>query len=75
MDASSKKVDITLKSEAGTGVSKPSLSDFTSLHVGDVISGKIKRIEPYGLFITIANSNMVSISYPALPSPMFHPVF
>ncbi|CAA7399281.1 unnamed protein product [Spirodela intermedia] len=63
VDVSSKRVDLTLKSEAGTGPSKCSLSDFKGLHVGDVISGKIKRIEPYGLFITIANSNMVGLCH------------
>ncbi|XP_078436680.1 RIBOSOMAL RNA PROCESSING 5 [Wolffia australiana] len=62
VDSSSKRVDLTLKSEDGAKTSSGT-ADFSNLHIGDVISGKIKRIEPYGLFITIANSNTVGLCH------------
>ena len=59
MDLSAKRVDLTLKSGLKAGSSNSSFADFGNFHVGDVISGRIRRIEPYGLFITVNNSNMV----------------
>lgn len=61
MDPSSKKVEVTLKTAAENGVGKSSIVSFSDFHVGDVIHGRIRRTESYGLFITIDNSNMVKI--------------
>lgn len=58
MDPSSKRVEVTLKSSIDSSKSK---IDLKELQVGGVVSGKIRRVEPYGLFITIDNSNLVSL--------------
>lgn len=49
----SNRVEVTLRKANGT------TSDLSNLHVGDVISGRVRRVESYGLFITIDNTNMV----------------
>ncbi|CAL5321864.1 unnamed protein product [Camellia sinensis] len=36
---------------------KSDINGLNSLHVGDIVSGQIKRIESYGLFITIDHTN------------------
>ncbi|XP_020532096.1 rRNA biogenesis protein RRP5 [Amborella trichopoda] len=59
----SKRIDVTLKSKIGTGVSDSSVLDFESLHVGDVISGRIRRVESYGLFINIDHTNLVGLCH------------
>ncbi|KAL5720281.1 hypothetical protein ACHQM5_012960 [Ranunculus cassubicifolius] len=59
----SKRVEVTLKTEATGEASKFDKRDFTSLHVGEVISGRIKRIEAFGLFITIDQTNMVGLCH------------
>lgn len=59
VDASSKRVDVTLRTDTSTKKSIIDVTVFNKLHVGDVISGQIRRIEPYGLFITILPTNVV----------------
>eukprot|EP00262_Sarcandra_glabra_P007984 TRINITY_DN21152_c0_g1_i1.p1 TRINITY_DN21152_c0_g1~~TRINITY_DN21152_c0_g1_i1.p1 ORF type:complete len:572 (-),score=125.55 TRINITY_DN21152_c0_g1_i1:250-1932(-) len=58
----SKRVDVTLKTTGSRG-SKFEVGDFHDLHVGEVISGKIRRVEAYGLFITINHTNMVGLCH------------
>lgn len=54
----SKRVEVTLKTPGASSAQK---SQFVVvLKVGDIVYGRIKRIERYGLFITIDNTNMVS---------------
>ncbi|KAL8150493.1 hypothetical protein V2J09_020301 [Rumex salicifolius] len=60
VDPSTKRVEVTLKSSNDSGKSKV---DLDQLQVGGVVSGKIKRVEPYGLFITIENSNLVGLCH------------
>lgn len=55
----SKRVEITLKKLSASGGSKSGSSDLTHQHVGDIISGTIRRVEPYGLFIAIDHTNLV----------------
>ncbi|KAF5193438.1 rRNA biogenesis protein RRP5, partial [Thalictrum thalictroides] len=59
----SKRVEVTLKTETTGNASKFEGRDFSSLHVGDVVSGRIKRIETFGLFITIEQTNMVGLCH------------
>ncbi|KAJ0982713.1 hypothetical protein J5N97_010968 [Dioscorea zingiberensis] len=63
VDASSKRIDVTLRTETATKKSKIDATVFHKLHVGDVISGQIRRIEPYGLFITILPTDVVGLCH------------
>ncbi|XP_057982836.1 rRNA biogenesis protein RRP5 [Malania oleifera] len=58
----SKRVEVTLKSNA-SNASKSELNDLSSLHVGDTISGMIRRVESYGLFIRIDHTNLVGLCH------------
>lgn len=55
----SKRVEVTLKSLGATSATQSGSNNLDSLHVGDIISGRVKRVERYGLFITIDNTNVV----------------
>lgn len=57
----SKRVEITLKTPGASGAQKSQFC--SSLKVGDIVYGRIKRIERYGLFITIDNTNMVGLCH------------
>ncbi|GAB4851487.1 hypothetical protein Ancab_030889 [Ancistrocladus abbreviatus] len=59
----SKRVEVTLKTSKGSSTAKSDLNDLSNLHVGDVISGRIKRVESFGLFITIDNTNMTGLCH------------
>lgn len=50
---------MTLKSLGATSATQSGSNNLDSLHVGDIISGRVKRVERYGLFITIDNTNVV----------------
>lgn len=57
----SKRVEITLKTPGASDAQKSQF--FKSLKVGGIVCGRIKRIEKYGLFITIDNTNMVGLCH------------
>ncbi|KAK6941973.1 S1 domain [Dillenia turbinata] len=59
----SKRVEVTLKSALGSGPSKSEINILKNLSVGDIITGKIKRIESYGLFVIIDHSNLVGLCH------------
>ncbi|XP_019053357.1 PREDICTED: rRNA biogenesis protein RRP5 isoform X2 [Nelumbo nucifera] len=59
----SKRVEVTLRTENTSSASKIDMCDLSSLHVGDVISGRIKRVETYGLFIIIDPTNLVGLCH------------
>lgn len=61
MEPLSNRVEVTLKTL--DAVTEPRPNDFSSLHVGEIVSGRIKRVESYGLFITIDHTNLVTFSY------------
>ncbi|PKA45582.1 30S ribosomal protein S1, chloroplastic [Apostasia shenzhenica] len=63
VDISSKKVDVTLKKDGDGQLVKPDSCDFSKLHVGDLVSGHIRRVEVYGLFISIDGSNLVGLCH------------
>lgn len=62
----SKRVEVTLKTSTVSDTSKSESMDLSKFHVGDLISGRIKRVEPFGLFIAIDNTNMVFL-HPSEP--------
>ena len=52
------KVEVALRKSMG---SKSQVGDisYSDLHVGDIVDGKVKRVESYGLFVTIRSSELV----------------
>ncbi|KAJ4801242.1 hypothetical protein LUZ62_052488 [Rhynchospora pubera] len=63
VEASSKKVEVTLRSKIKRELRQPDTVEFSHLHVGDVIHGYVRRVEVYGLFITINNSKLVGLCH------------
>lgn len=61
MEPLSKRIEVTLKTVNAGGQPKSESYDLEKFHVGDMISGRIKRVEPYGLFIAIDQTGMVKI--------------
>ncbi|XP_040372263.1 rRNA biogenesis protein RRP5 isoform X1 [Rosa chinensis] len=59
----SKRVEVTLKSLSASSLPQSARNNLDSLHVGDIISGRVKRVESYGLFITIDNTNVVGLCH------------
>lgn len=59
METLSRRVEVTLKMSSGSSALKAQMNDLSSLRVGDIISGSIKRVESYGLFVTIDHTNLV----------------
>lgn len=54
----SKRVEVTLKT-LNANAPKSEIENFSSVHVGDIITGRIKRVESFGLFITIDDTKLV----------------
>lgn len=63
MEPLSKRVEVTLKKGNAGGPPKSESYDLKQFHVGDIISGRIKRVEAYGLFIEIDQTGMVKILF------------
>ncbi|KAL4021140.1 hypothetical protein IC575_019931 [Cucumis melo] len=59
----SKRVEVTLKSVTETGGLRESNNDLRSFSAGDIISGRIKRVESFGLFISIDNTDVVGLCH------------
>ncbi|KAH0904854.1 hypothetical protein HID58_044357 [Brassica napus] len=59
----SKRVEVTLKKGNAGGPPKSESYDLKQFHVGDIISGRIKRVEAYGLFIEIDQTGMVGLCH------------
>lgn len=57
------KVEVSLRK--GTGSKSQKLGDisYSDLHVGDIIDGQVKRVETYGLFVTIKSSELVGLCH------------
>ena len=62
----SKRVEVTLKKSNTNGTSKSEINAVSSLHVGDIVSGRIRRVESYGLFIALDHTNTVRMSWAML---------
>ncbi|VFQ88295.1 unnamed protein product [Cuscuta campestris] len=52
------RVEVTLKTSRSVASQKFDIDAFRNITVGTIISGRIKRVEPYGLFISIDHSNL-----------------
>lgn len=64
VEIGSGRVDLTLRTQDGEKTR--SNSGFLSLHdlqVGSVISGKVRRVEPYGVFAAIGHSTFVGLCH------------
>ncbi|KAK3019414.1 hypothetical protein RJ639_004664 [Escallonia herrerae] len=59
----SKRVEVSLRTSSASKAAKYDISKMSSLRVGDIISGTIKRVELYGLFITVEHSNLVGLCH------------
>ncbi|KAG9456393.1 hypothetical protein H6P81_000901 [Aristolochia fimbriata] len=63
VDPLSKRIEVTLKSTTARRESKLQPGDLRKLCVGDVISGTIRRVESFGLFITISHTDVVGLCH------------
>lgn len=59
----SNRVELTLKTPIATSGPKSDAYSLNSIIVGDIISGRIKRVESYGLFISIDQTNVVGLCH------------
>ncbi|KAJ0089046.1 hypothetical protein Patl1_32885 [Pistacia atlantica] len=59
----SKRVEVTLKTLNSSNASKSEVNDLSRLHVGGIVSGRIKRVESYGLFIIIDRTTLVGLCH------------
>ncbi|KAL8459787.1 hypothetical protein ACS0TY_031636 [Phlomoides rotata] len=59
----SKRVEVTLRTSSANGAPKSETNHLNQIIAGDLVHGKIKRIESYGLFISIDNTNVVGLCH------------
>ncbi|GJZ54211.1 rRNA biogenesis protein RRP5 [Tanacetum coccineum] len=59
----SERIEVSLRKTSGMKESNSDVSNFGSLSAGENISGRVKRIESFVLFITIDQSKMVVENY------------
>lgn len=59
VEALSKRVEVTLRTSSSATPRKSDIDALNNFSAGNFISGKIKRIEPYGLFISVDRTNLV----------------
>lgn len=60
MEPLSKRAEVTLRTSSAVDAPKSNASQLNQIMVGDIIHGKVKRVESYGLFISIDQTNVVS---------------
>ncbi|KAK4432202.1 rRNA biogenesis protein RRP5 [Sesamum alatum] len=59
----SKRVEVTLKTSSESSKMKSDTTHLNHIVVGDIIAGRIKRVESYGLFISIDHTNVVGLCH------------
>ncbi|CAI9097447.1 OLC1v1033877C1 [Oldenlandia corymbosa var. corymbosa] len=59
----SKRVEVTLKTSNVVNDSKSDINALDNIAIGDVLSGRIKRIESYGFFVSIDHTNLVGLCH------------
>ncbi|KAL6540426.1 hypothetical protein OROMI_024309 [Orobanche minor] len=59
----SKRVEVTLKTSSVISASKSDPDSLSHMNVGDIIHGRIRRVESYGLFISIDHTNVVGLCH------------
>lgn len=64
-DPSSGRVEASLRKTTGSKLEKLDDISYSDLHVGDIIDGQVKRVESFGLFVTIRRSELVRYHYTA----------
>ncbi|XP_015695265.2 rRNA biogenesis protein RRP5 [Oryza brachyantha] len=57
------KVEVSLRKNTGSKSQKSDDVSYSNLHVGDIIAGQVKRVESYGLFVTIQGSELVGLCH------------
>ena len=60
MEPLSKRAEVTLRTSNAADAPKSNANYLNQILVGDIIHGKVKRVESYGLFISIDQTNVVS---------------
>ncbi|KAL8147183.1 rRNA biogenesis protein RRP5 isoform X2 [Apium graveolens] len=59
----SMRIEVTLRTTSTPKASNNGVANLSSLRVGDIISGNIRRVVAYGLFISIDQSNIVGLCH------------
>ncbi|KAJ8448113.1 hypothetical protein Cgig2_031837 [Carnegiea gigantea] len=59
----SKRVEVTLKVADKDNAGQSESGDLSSLHIGDVVKGRIKCVESFGLFIVIDDTNLTGLCH------------
>ncbi|CAI0406524.1 unnamed protein product [Linum tenue] len=59
----SNRIEVTLRTSNSRSEAKSQKNDLSHLSVGDKVSGLIRRVESYGLFITLNNTNIVGLCH------------
>lgn len=59
----SMRIEVTLRTTSTPKTSNNGVANLSSLSVGDIISGNIRRVVPYGLFISIDQTNVVGLCH------------
>lgn len=59
METLSKRVEVTLRASNAANDEKSRIDSLSSLQIGSILSGRIRRVELYGLFVTIDQTNLV----------------
>ncbi|XP_047065706.1 rRNA biogenesis protein RRP5 [Lolium rigidum] len=57
------KVEVSLRKSTGSKSQKSCDISYSDLHVGGIIDGQVKRVESYGLFVTIQSSELVGLCH------------
>ncbi|CAH9109012.1 unnamed protein product [Cuscuta europaea] len=63
VESLSKRVEVTLKTSSSITPQKSDMDALSKFVAGTIISGRIKRIEPYGLFISVDHTNLVGLCH------------
>lgn len=59
----SMRIEVTLRTTSTPKASNNGVANLSSHSVGDIISGNIRRVVPYGLFISIDHTNIVGLCH------------
>ncbi|KAI3417734.1 uncharacterized protein J3R85_014181 [Psidium guajava] len=59
----SKRVEVTLRTSNAANNEKSRIDSLSSLKIGSIVSGRIRRVELYGLFVTIDQTNLVGLCH------------
>ncbi|KAL6599504.1 hypothetical protein ACP70R_045641 [Stipagrostis hirtigluma subsp. patula] len=62
-DPSSGKVELSLRKSTGSKSERLNDISYSDLHEGDIVDGQVKRVESYGLFVTIRSSDLVGLCH------------